>query len=410
MANNNKPLIDQPMWEQLVNGPANSAAAVAFVDDNERFAYIMYSATSFWCYDTWAGTWQQLANPPGGTLAAGSCLRYIKQIGTQLNGAVYGSVYAFMAAGASVTFYKYDIATNVWSAALSVVNIPAAFAVDGRLICPEPMLNGYQGGYHSAVALNTITSSPGAAQGATSITVNALPLALPAGAVLNFGTAAAPVWAVLTASAAAAATSITVSALIAAVPAAATAYFYCDMFLFGNNAAVVYRYNFNTALWTLTSANSANPAIPAVTAALGAGHVVCWLPGSGDANALNRLIILRGTATSSMYEYDLVTNTFSTVTYYPATETFTTGTCSAIRQDSYGKSQKLILQKDITGRLFEFTPANRRMLPKATQYLVTSGAALVGDRMFDMRSADGIEYIYLIPSTSSYFLRTGLFF
>ena len=410
MANNNKTLIDQPMWEQLVNGPANSAAAVAFVDDNERFAYIMYSATSFWCYDTWAGTWQQLANPPGGTLAAGWCMLFIRQIGTQLNGKVYGSVYAFLAAGASVTFYKYDIATNVWSAALSVVNIPAAFGTDGRLICPEPAFNGYAGGYHSAVALNTITSSPGASQGATSIPVNALPLDLPSGAVLNFGTNAAPIWAVLTASAAAAATSITVSALIAAVPAASTAYFYSDMFLFGNNAAVVYRYNFNTALWALTSANAANPAIPAVTGTLGAGHVVCWLPGSGDANALNRLVIMRGTATSTMYEYDLVSNTFSTVTYYPATETFTTGTCSAIRQDGNGKNVNLVLQKDITGRIFEFTPANRRMMPKATQYLVTSGAALVGDRMFCLRSTDGVEYVYMIPSTSSYFLRTGLFF
>jgi hypothetical protein len=410
MANNNKPLIDQPMWEQLVNGPANSAAATCVVDDNERFTYWLYSATSFWCYDTWAGTWQQLANPPGGTVAAGSCMRYIKQIGTQLNGKVYGSVYAFLAAGASVTFYKYDIATNAWSAALSVVNIPAAFGTDGRLICPEPMLNGYAGGYHSAVALNTITSSPGAAQGATSITVNALPLALPSGAVLNFGTSAAPVWAVLTASAAASATSITVAALVAAVPAASTAYFYSDMFLFGNNGTVVYRYNFNTALWVLTSANAANPAIPAVTAALGAGHVVCWLPGSGDANALNRFVILRGTATNTIYEYDLVANSFSTVTYYPNTETFTTGTCSGIRQDSNGKSASLLVQKDITGRIFEYTPSDDRMKPKATQYLVTSGAALVGDRMSCLKSTDGVEYLYFMPSTSAYFLRTGLFF
>lgn len=410
MANLNKTLIDQPMFEQLVNGPANSAAGTAFADDNERFAYVMYSATSFWCYDTWAGTWQQLANPPGGTLAAGSCLRYIKQIGRQVNGQVYGSVYAFMAAGASVTFYKYDIATNTWSAALSVVNIPAAFGTDGRLICPEPMLNGYQGGYHSAVALNTITSPAGALLGATSIPVAALPLALPAGAVLNFGTAAAPVWAVLTAAAAAAAVSITVSALVAAVPAASTAYFYCDMFLFGNNAAVVYRYNFNTALWVLTSANAANPAIPAVTGTLGAGHVVCWLPGSGDTNALDRIIIVRGTATSTIYEYSLTGNAFSTVTYYPATETFTTGSSGAIRSDANGKSQKLLLQKDITGRVFEFTRANARMLPKCTQYLVASGAALVGDRMFTLRTSDAIEYLYLMPSASAYFLRTGLYF
>lgn len=408
MANNNKVLIDQPQWEQLVNAPANSAAGTAFVDDGERFAYVLFSAASFWAYDTWAGSWIQLASPPGGTLAAGSCIRFVKQIGSQVNGQVYGSVFAFLAAGASVTFYRYDIGTNAWSAALSVVNVPAAFAVDGRLICPEPMLNGYLGGYHSSVALNTITTT-GAAQGATSIAVSALPLALPSGAVLNFGTATAPIWAVTTASAAAAATSITVSALIATITAS-TAYFYCDMFLFGNNGTVVYRYNFNTALWVLTSANAANPAIPAVTAALGAGHVVCWLPGSGDANALNRLIVVRGTATGTIYEYDLVANTFSTVTYYPFSEAFTTGTCSGIRQDANGKSAKLLIQKDATGRVFEFTRANARMAMKTTQYLVGSGAAVVGDRLFVIKATDGTEFAYLLPSTSAYFLRTGLFF
>lgn len=407
MANNNKVLIDQPMWEQLVNTPAASAAAVALVDDNERFIYTLISAVSFWRYDTWAGTWQQLASPPGGTLAAGSCLRYVKQIGTQLLGEVYGSVFAFMAAGASVTFYRYDIATNTWSAALSVVNIPAAFGTDGRLICPEPMLNAYQGGYHSAVALNTITTT-GAAQGATALPCTALPLALPAGAVLNFGTAAAPLWAVLTAAAAASATSLTVAPLIATI-GAATAYFYADMFLFGNNATAVYRYNFAANAWATTSANAGNPAIPAVTAALGAGHVACWLPGSGDANALDRIIIFRGTATSAFYEYSLTNNTFSTIAVNPATETFTTGSCSGIRWTN-SKAAKLLLQKDATGRILEFTRPNLRLTPKATQYLMASGAALVGDRMSVLSTTDGIEYCYLWPSTSSFFLRTGLFF
>lgn len=410
MANNNKVLIDQPMWEQLVNAPVQSSAGSAFTDDNERFAYILYTATSFWCYDTWAGTWQQLANPPGGTNAAGSCLRFIRQIGTQLNGKVYGSVFAFMAAGASVTFCRYDIATNTWSAALSVANIPAAFGTDGRLCCPEPASNGYQGGYHSAVALNTITSPAGAAQGATSVAVSALPLALPIGSVLNFGTAAVPIWAVTTVAAAAAATSLTVSPLIAAIPAASTAYWYADMFLLGNAATVIYRYNFNTALWTLTSANAGNPALPAMAVIVGAGCVLAWLPGSGDANALNRLVLIRGTGTSQVYEYDLVTNTIATITVYPATEVFAAGTCSAVRQDGNGKNAKLIIQKDATGRVFEYTPADRRLLPKATQYLIASGTALVGDRMFCLRSSDGVEFVYFNLSTSAYFLRTGLFF
>ena len=407
MANNNKPLIDQPVWEQLVNTPAASAAAVCCTDDNERFIYTLISATAFWRFDTWAGTWQQLASPPGGTLAAGSSIQFIKQMGAQVLGEVHGSVYAFMAAGASVTFYRYDIGTNTWSAALSVTNVPAAFGTDGCLMCPEPALNAYQGGYHSAVALNTIATT-GAAQGATTLPCTALPLALPSGAVLNFGTAAAPLWAVLTAAAAAAATSLTVSPLIATI-GSATAYWYADMFLFGNNATVMYRYNINGNAWTTTSANAANPALPAVTAALGAGHKVVWLPGSGDTNALDRLIVSRGTATSAFYEYSLTNNTFSTITPAPATETFTTGTAYALRYVN-SKAAKLLIQKDATGRIVEFTRTNLRITPKATQYLVASGAALVGDRMSVLSSSDGVEYCYFWPSTSSFFFRTGLFF
>lgn len=135
---------------------------------------------------------------------------------------------------------------------------PRSIWNDGRLICPEPALNGFAGGYHSAVALNAITASSAAAAGATSIAVTALPLALPANAVLNFGTVAAPIWAVLTAGAAAGATSITVSALIAQVTSGLVAYYYADMFLWGHNATTGYRYNFAAGLWYTTSANAGN--------------------------------------------------------------------------------------------------------------------------------------------------------
>lgn len=409
IANNNIPGIDAPVWEQLPSAPAASAAGVAMVDDNDRFIYYLISATAFWRFDTWAQTWQQLANPPGGTLAAGSCLRFVKQMGSQVAGVVYGSVYALIASGSAVVFYRYDIATNTWSAALSVTNVPAAFGTDGRLICPESALNGYLGGYHSSVALNTVTATATAAAGATTIAVSALPLALPSGAVLNFGTAAAPVWAVLTAAAAAAATSITVSALVAQVTSASVAYWYADMFLLGNNATAMYRYNIAGNAWTTTSANGGNPALAAVTAAPGAGIVACWLPGSGDANALDRIILVRGGATATIYEYSLTGNSWSTVTFYPATETFTTGTASGIRQDANGKNSKLILQKDATLRFFEFNRQKSTMTPLASLMQVSSGAALVGDRCTVLR-VQGIDMLYAIPSTSSYFLRTGLFF
>jgi hypothetical protein len=413
ITNNNRPMIDRPMWEQCTSAPAASAAGVAMVDDGSRFIYHLFSVTSFWAYDTWGDTWQQLASPPGGTLAVGSCLRYVREMGAQINGEVFGSVYALIASGSAVVFYRYNIADNTWSSALSVVNLPAAWGTDGRLICPEPMLNGYVGGYHNALALNTITASASATAtvGATTISVNALPLALPIGAVLNFGTSAAPVWAVLTAPASAAATSITVTALVSQVTSAAVAYWYADMFLWGNNATTGYRYNIAGNAWTTTSANSGTPALAAVPAAPGAGMVSCWLPGSTDANALDRIILVRGAASSTIYEYSLTGNTWTTITYYPSTDTFGIGTSSGIRKNVVsGKSAKLLIQKDNSGRIFEFDRKRPRMEPKLTQNLISNGAAVVGDKMSVVYSPDNIEFVYTLLNTSSYFMRSGLFF
>ena len=410
VTNNNLRLIDRPIWEQLTTAPASTAAGVACVDDGVRYIYWLFTATSFWQYDTWADTWMQLPNPPGGTLAAGSCLLYVKEQGTQINGEVYGSVYALIASGAAVVFYRYDIGTSVWYS-LSSTNIPAAWGTDGALVMPEPVLNGYTAtAYHNALALNVITATSTAAISATTIAVSALPLALPVGSVLNFGTLAAPIWAVTTIAATAGVTSLTVSPLVASVPSAAVAYWYADMFLFGNAATVMYRYNINANFWFTTSANSGTPALPAVTAAPGAGLAVCWLPGSGDTNALDRIILLRGSASSAIYEYSLTGNTFSTVTYYPSTETFSTGSSNGIRTNAAGKSNKLVIQQNATGKILEFDRLRSRMDGKVTQNIIAQGAGVVGDKTAVMKSPEGIEFLFTAINTGSYYLRTPLFF
>lgn len=410
VVNNNLRMIDRPQWEQLTTAPASTATGVAIVDDNVRYIYAVFSATSFWAYDTWADTWIQLPNLPGGTLAAGSCLRFTRGMGGQVNGEVFGSIYALIASGTAVTFYRYDVASATWSS-LSSGTVPATWGTDGRLVYPEPYINGWQGGYHSNVSLNTVTTTAAVAAGVSTIPVSALPLGMPAGAVLNFGTAAAPIYAVLSASAAAAATSISVYPLISAISSGAVAYWYDDMFLVGNNATVMYRYSINGNAWATTSDNSGNPTLGAVPAAPGAGMVACWLPGSGDTNALDRLILIRGGGASTIYEYSFTNNTWSTVSYNPSTETFGAGSSSGARADAAtGKNCKLIMQKDATGRLLEFDRKRARMDGKCTQNLIAQGTAVVGDKTTILRSPDGVEFLYSLINTGSYFLRTALFF
>lgn len=468
--NNNKYMLDRPMWEQLTFAPATGIAGTCNCDDNRRFIYTYFqtsaTAAQFWRYDTWADCWQQLATPATQTGSVGS-IRFVESIGGQFGGTTYGSVWLLIGNGTIAYFYKYDIATNAWTA-MSIANVPAAIGTDTAFTYPEPQLNNNEGGYHSGV-LRTITTTGAVAVGATSIPVSATTEQMAAGTRLRFGSFAITLTAdanagaaslsvsalpqginagtlietprgglvqvkvtanagdttitvhpirrylangsvfnveryvVLTATAAASATSLTVSAVNYTIESSATALYYGNMYMIGNNATVVYRYNVGTNAWATTSANSANPAIPAVTGTVGGGCGIKWLPSAEK----DKLYIVRGNATSTIYLYDLVANTFSTQTYNPATETFTTGSAHTARSIA-GKGYAILSSKEITGRVFEFDPSLSRLLPKMNQWLYPFGAVVQGDRASCMRSPDEVEFYYLLLHSSTGFVRCAL--
>lgn len=471
MTNNNMLMVDRPIWEQLSFCPATGIAGTNIENDGERYIYSYFQTSAtvaqFWRYDTWGDTWQQLATPPTqtGTIAN---MVFTKMVGAQFNGQIYGSIYLFVGNGTICYWYKYDVATNTWSANLGTTNVPAAFGTDCYITYPSPIKNNYETAYHSGVT-RTITTSALALAGATMLSVAALPEALASGTILRFGAydititaqalkgatsltvtgsteamkagaifktydgrefclsadslagattlsvypllqginanskAKIEKFAVLTAAAALSATSITVSALRVGIPSAAPAPYYGQMYLVGNNATVVYRYNLGANAWALTSANSANPAIPAVTGAVGAGCAFKFLPSQFP----DKLWCIRGGGTANIYLYDLVTNTWSTLTFYPNTETFTTGSMVASR-DTGGKQASLLIQKDATMRFFEFTPYRNTLECKLNQWLYPTGAAVVGDKSCIVTSPDGVDFLYIVLHSSNAFVRVAL--
>lgn len=468
--NNNKYMLDRPMWEQLTFAPATGIAGTCNCDDNRRFIYTYFQASTtasqFWRYDTWADCWQQLTTPPTQTGSVGS-IRYVESVGDQFGGTTYGSIWLLIGNGTIAYFYKYNIATNAWSAQ-SIANVPANIGTDTAFTYPEPQLNNNQGGYHSGV-LRTITTTGAVAVGATSIPVSATTEQMTAGTRLRFGqfaitltaeanagdtslsVAALPQginagtliethrgglvqvkvtanagattitvhpirrylangsvfnverYVVLTSTATAGATSLTVAAVSYTIESSATALYYGNMYMVGNNATVVYRYNVGTNTWSTTSANSGTPALPAATGAVGGGCGIKWLP----SYELNKLYVIRGSGTSNIYLYDLVTNTFSTQTHNPATETFTTGSAHTARSIA-GKGYAILSSKESTGRIFEFDPSLSRMLPKMHQWLYPFGTLVQGDRASCMRSPDEVEFYYLLLHSSTGFVRCAL--
>ena len=71
LTNTLKKQVDLPVWEQLRFAPAVSAAVTSacsadnslFSEENGRYIYYLIAAASFWRYDTWTDTYQQLASP-----------------------------------------------------------------------------------------------------------------------------------------------------------------------------------------------------------------------------------------------------------------------------------------------------------------------------------------------------------
>lgn len=466
--NNNKYMLDRPIWEQLSFAPATGVAGSCNCDDNRRFIYNYFqtstTAAQFWRYDTWADSWQQLATPATQTGSVGA-IRYVESVGGQFGGTTYGSVWLLVGNATTAYFYKYDIATNSWST-MSIANVPATLGTDFAFSYPEPQLNNNTLGYHSGIT-RTITTSATVANGATTISVNALPQALASGTRLRFGSFDIT----LNANANAGDTTLTVLALpygitagtlietprgglvtvkttaaagntsievypirralntgsvfkveryvvlTASAAASATSITVAAVNYSLQSGAEAYYYdhmymvgNNATVMYRYSvsgnawaTTNASAVAIPAVTGAVGGGCAVKWLPSF----APDKLYIIRGNGASNIYTYDLAANTWATASFHPSTETFTTASAHQARSIG-GKAYSIISSKDATMRIYEYDPSLSRLHPKMNQWLYPTGAAVQGDRATCLRSPDEVEFYYLLLPSSTAFVRCAL--
>ncbi len=166
------------------------------------------------------------------------------------------------------------------------------------------------------------------------------------------------------------------------------------IYLIGNAATTLYRFSVTGNSWIAT--------LTASTGTSGAGCSFHWMPAWNT----DRIVRVRGTASATVDYYSIVGNSWSGITYLPATETQTTGTIAV--EGPVDTASHIWIEKDTTGRIYKLDLATSTLTPFVTQYLVTGGAAHVGDRLFYQKSTDGIEYIYYGLHTSTAMLRTPL--
>ena len=202
-------------------------------------------------------------------------------------------------------------------------------------------------------------------------------------------------------------TVITVSAAWTTTPDATSQYSIegNDDFLYymGNNVVTLYRYSISGNSWSTLSPGVARGGAP------GGGMSGHWVWGATATDWTNENAIqngryiysFRANSTSNLDRYDIAGNTWASVTYSPATETFFNGMKYAYNGDY------LYMQQQVTGRWlrYDFTQSS---MDGWGAMLTTQGAAVVGDTAFDVTYRDGateITYVHMLLNTSTVHLR-----
>lgn len=173
------------------------------------------------------------------------------------------------------------------------------------------------------------------------------------------------------------------------VPSSDFLYFQC-----GVTSAALYKIDVNTgstvvAWTTLTSA----PGIPG-----GGGNT--FFP---NAYAPFSLVTFRGNATSNVYQYSVGLNTWQTITTFGTTETFTTGSTAAML---HGK-RRVFAQKDSSTKTYAFN-LGTGLIEGFSNPPYAAPNAYDGKRARFVKTADGVEFLYLLRAGGQEFFRTAV--
>jgi hypothetical protein len=297
---------------------------------------------------------------------------------------------------AAGSFRVYDYATNTWTT-LSITGLPATLGTDGKLVATPSIVDGA----FRAFATGTATS-------ATSTTLTQTGKTWAASQWINAqvritaGTGAGQIRAIT----ASTADTLTVAAWTT-TPDATSQYAIegndTVLYYLGNNAVTMYRYDIAANTWSTLSPVAARAAAP------GAGMSAHWVHSAPEADWNSESAIvngrwiysMQGAGTGALHRYDIAGNTWQTVSYAPASETFSTGSKYALHNGI------LYIQKDATGRWFALDFVRSELFPWGTM-LYPQGAAVVGDTAFDVIYQDGatdIFYVHIGLNTLNIHLR-----
>jgi hypothetical protein len=158
----------------------------------------------------------------------------------------------------------------------------------------------------------------------------------------------------------------------------------------GNGSTALHRIDVVQTTGTAWTAMTAAPA------AIGPGSNTFY-PG---AYAPGYLIALRGAVTGIVYQYNIGTNAWTTITTYPASETFTTGANACMM---HGK-RKIFVQKEGQTRCVAIDLTTGLLEPAGVMPYANPGL-YDGKRARFIRTPDGVEWLYILRAGGQEFYR-----
>jgi hypothetical protein len=136
----------------------------------------------------------------------------------------------------------------------------------------------------------------------------------------------------------------------------------------------------------------------------GAGIKLLWLYGNSNTDVKGKYIWCpRGGGTNQIDRYNITTEQFDIGIFFsPSLETYTTGSMWA-----YCGGDKIHFNKDAVGRVYTIDTLTGS-ITHAGQPPYGHGSALIGNRMEIIKTADGLEYLYMMRHTDAVMWRVLL--
>lgn len=134
------------------------------------------------------------------------------------------------------------------------------------------------------------------------------------------------------------------------------------------------------------------------------GIAMFHIKNSSNSNLNNKYIyIFRGGGTNEIIRYNIVTEEIDNITYFPFTDTFTTGSMYI-----YDGEDRIYIQKDATGRIMYYDIVKNIVVNSSTIPYGMS-TAIIGNRMEITKTSDGLKYLYVVRHSSQEFWRSLIY-